>query len=417
MIKGGFMLDREPHTRMPVVVPSAGAENHVTTYERDNGSTVRKYYYAGAVRVAMRTGGQTYYLLNDHLTSTAITTNSSGARLNTNTELRYFPYGAARYDTANQQTIYRYTGQRIETGTGLYDYGARWYDPLIGRFLAADSIVPNPGDSQALNRYMYVAGNPIKYSDPTGHCPWCISVGIGGAIGAVAGLGLYTVNILSSGQEWNMTEALTVAGTGAVAGALIGSGIGAPEGISMMAATVVAVGTSGGVGLAAGGAGYLATNTATGSAYNNTEFAIAAGTSGATMAIGQAAAVGVVGASVLGAAANLTQYEATRLVRGQGLALDSGALWAAGTGAVGGAIGGGYSSVGQMTNSGSVPVITNVRYGSTANRVIQATLSDALERKLPSNLARSAVSSVVTSSRSPVTTSRPAQRRVALAME
>ena len=33
------MLDREPHTRMPVVVPSAGAENHVTTYERDNGTT------------------------------------------------------------------------------------------------------------------------------------------------------------------------------------------------------------------------------------------------------------------------------------------------------------------------------------------------------------------------------------------
>ncbi|MBE2233968.1 MAG: hypothetical protein IAE85_10780, partial [Anaerolinea sp.] len=52
---------------------------------RDNGTTVRKYYYAGAVRVAMRTGGNTFYLLNDHLTSTAITTNSSGVR---QTELR-----------------------------------------------------------------------------------------------------------------------------------------------------------------------------------------------------------------------------------------------------------------------------------------------------------------------------------------
>ena len=54
-------------------------------YERDNGTTVRKYYYAGGVRVATRTGGQTYYLLADHLTSTAVTTNSAGARL---TELR-----------------------------------------------------------------------------------------------------------------------------------------------------------------------------------------------------------------------------------------------------------------------------------------------------------------------------------------
>jgi RHS repeat-associated protein len=135
-------------------------------YERDNGTTVRKYYYAGAVRVAMRTGGNTFYLLNDHLTSTAITTNSSGVR---QTELRYFAYGGTRYNPGSQMTIYRYTGQRWDVNTGLYDYGARWYDPAIGRFLAADSIVPNPGDSQSLNRYMYVLGNPLKYSDPSGH--------------------------------------------------------------------------------------------------------------------------------------------------------------------------------------------------------------------------------------------------------
>jgi len=98
------MSDREPHTRIPVVVPSEGAENHVTTYERDNRTTVRKYYYAGAVRVAMRTGGNTFYLLNDHLNSTAITTNSSGAR---QTELRYFAYGGTRYDAGGQMTLYR----------------------------------------------------------------------------------------------------------------------------------------------------------------------------------------------------------------------------------------------------------------------------------------------------------------------
>jgi YD repeat-containing protein len=50
-------------------------------YERDNGSTVRKYYYAGGVRIAMRTGGQTYYLLSDHLGGTNVTANSSGVQI------------------------------------------------------------------------------------------------------------------------------------------------------------------------------------------------------------------------------------------------------------------------------------------------------------------------------------------------
>jgi hypothetical protein len=42
-------------------------------------------------------------------------------------------------------------------------------DPLLGRFMAADSIVPGWGDPQSLNRYSYVLGNPLRYTDPTGH--------------------------------------------------------------------------------------------------------------------------------------------------------------------------------------------------------------------------------------------------------
>ena len=62
------------------------------------------------------------------------------------------------------------TGQREETGLGLYDYGARYYDPELGRFIQPDTIVPNPGDAQAFDRYAYVNNNPLKYTDPTGHC-------------------------------------------------------------------------------------------------------------------------------------------------------------------------------------------------------------------------------------------------------
>ena len=62
-----------------------------------------------------------------------------------------------------------FTGQRAEAGLGLLDYRARYYDPVLGRFISADTLVPNPGNPQALNRYAYVYNNPLRYTDPTGH--------------------------------------------------------------------------------------------------------------------------------------------------------------------------------------------------------------------------------------------------------
>jgi len=82
---------------------------------------------------------------------------------------RYYPYGAGRPTDTTLPTDYRFTGQRREGTIGLYDYGARFYDPALGRFLSADTVVPKPGNPQALNRYAYVLNNPLKYTDPTGH--------------------------------------------------------------------------------------------------------------------------------------------------------------------------------------------------------------------------------------------------------
>jgi hypothetical protein len=48
-------------------------------------------------------------------------------------------------------------------------YHARYYAPTLGRFIQADTIIPNPGSSQDFNRYTYVRNNPLKYIDPTGH--------------------------------------------------------------------------------------------------------------------------------------------------------------------------------------------------------------------------------------------------------
>ena len=130
------------------------------------GTTATKYYYANGVRIAERVGGTLYWLLSDHLGSTAVTTNASGANV---AELRYYAYGKPRYNVGGQKTDYRYTGQRWQNDLGIYWYNSRWYDQLTGRFLQPDTIVPAPGDRQSLNRYSYAANNPIKYTDPGGH--------------------------------------------------------------------------------------------------------------------------------------------------------------------------------------------------------------------------------------------------------
>jgi len=48
---------------------------------------------------------------------------------------------------------------------GLMYYNARWYDPALGRFVQADTIVPQPGDVRGWDRYAYVENNPLRYSD------------------------------------------------------------------------------------------------------------------------------------------------------------------------------------------------------------------------------------------------------------
>jgi hypothetical protein len=49
------------------------------------------------------------------------------------------------------------------------DYNARYYDPGLGRFVSADTVVPQAGNPQALNRYSYVLNRPLQGGDPTGH--------------------------------------------------------------------------------------------------------------------------------------------------------------------------------------------------------------------------------------------------------
>src|SRR5690606_22798784 len=52
---------------------------------------------------------------------------------------------------------------------GLVHMNGRVYDPVIGRFLSADSFVDGVTDSQGFNRYSYVGNNPLGFTDPSGN--------------------------------------------------------------------------------------------------------------------------------------------------------------------------------------------------------------------------------------------------------
>ncbi len=187
---------------------------YIGDYYEQAGSTVHKYYYAGGRRIAVRVNGALYFLHSDHLGSATLTTDAGGNRVG---EARYKPYGEARYIWGVMPTDRLYTGQRWDSGLGLYDYRARYYHPVLGRFVSADTLVqanaknpapylplavsyadpkvleqwnqlqqarlqpgaqtpstPSAFDPQFLNRYSYGRNNPLAYVDDSGHIAWWV---------------------------------------------------------------------------------------------------------------------------------------------------------------------------------------------------------------------------------------------------
>jgi RHS repeat-associated protein len=99
---------------------------------------VTKYYYHGTQRVAMRRDGVVYFIHTDHLGSSSLTTNQSGAPV---AQTRYLPYGEEGWTDGNPQpTDFAFTGQRRDSYIKLMEMGARWYDPQIGRWISPDIL-------------------------------------------------------------------------------------------------------------------------------------------------------------------------------------------------------------------------------------------------------------------------------------
>ncbi len=126
----------------------------------ENGAA-RKFYATFAERDPA--DGKLKFYHGDHLGSATLVSDSNGTVVR---RASYKPYGQDRATpVAAFVPKYQFTFKEKENdGTGFYDYGARLYDPAVGRWLSAD---PVGADGQ--NRYAYVRNNPLHYTDPTGH--------------------------------------------------------------------------------------------------------------------------------------------------------------------------------------------------------------------------------------------------------
>jgi RHS repeat-associated protein len=172
------------------------------------------------------TGITAEYYHPDQLHSTAVETDASG---NPYQHYEYSAFGQSRYTSSSTAfpVSRRYTAQVLDEETGLYYYGSRYYDPQLGRFIQPDTLIPNPFDPQAYDRYAYVRDNPLRYVDPTGHWGEEVANWWSGVVNTGAGY----ISAGSSHWIWNGTVGTVGSLVGGVAEPLrLGSSVGAVSG-------------------------------------------------------------------------------------------------------------------------------------------------------------------------------------------
>ena len=185
-------------------------------YEVSGGTPV-KYIFANGKRLALvrdvATPLDVLFYHQDHLGSTGLVTDTSGNKVE---DIFYKPFGESVSDSGTISVNHKYTGQELDHETGLYNYNARLYDPVVGKFVSPDTFIPQPDLPQAFNRFAYCVNNPIIYSDPSGHVFGAIVAAVASVISKI------TVAHVAQGA---IIGAMIGGATAAVTGGDIGLGL------------------------------------------------------------------------------------------------------------------------------------------------------------------------------------------------
>ncbi|HEY3457724.1 MAG TPA: RHS repeat-associated core domain-containing protein [Bryobacteraceae bacterium] len=210
--------------------------------QSDTGTTIFVYDVSGHLAAEYSTGANsptcmTCYLSADQLGSTRVVTDQNGAVV---ARHDYLPFGeeipqqysgrtAALHFGATENIAQKFTGKERDAETGMDYFGARYYSGRQGRFTSPDEYTwvgttdvftgepvgqlnPLPyadiNNPQSLNKYTYVLNNPLRYTDPDGHC---VSGTVDTLICAAAGVAI--AKIVTDLMKWrdNLDETQTYA--------------------------------------------------------------------------------------------------------------------------------------------------------------------------------------------------------------
>jgi RHS repeat-associated protein len=129
-----------------------------------NNQLTRRYLHGPTIDqvLAEEISGQTYWTLSDHQGTIRDWLTSAGV---VQKHIRYHSFGRTTQQTGTLSNRFWYTGREWDGEIGLYFYRARYYDPLVGRFVGEDPIGFEARDA---NLYRYVLNSSPNATDPMG---------------------------------------------------------------------------------------------------------------------------------------------------------------------------------------------------------------------------------------------------------
>ena len=132
-------------------------------YDNENISAI--LFDGGYASVDDDNGIVMHFYVKDHLASNRLVVDGNGNIEEVN---HYYPFGALMGDRCGvSRNNYKYIGKELDTmyGWNMQDHEARWYDPVVGRWMATD---PLQEKYASVSSYCYTVNDPIRFIDTDG---------------------------------------------------------------------------------------------------------------------------------------------------------------------------------------------------------------------------------------------------------